>query len=247
MATLKDGLDFIGSIGNITAYKVPGSDKTYIRRKGGASKEKIKTHPRFERTRQNNCEFGGCAKAVKSIRQALWMARKFANYNFTPDLTEICMHIQQQDPANPRGQRNVYLSRHRQLFEGFHLNNANKFTDAIPSPLRCTIDREKAAAVIQLPALLPGLNLQIPWKQPLYRLRFSLATAVDVIFDAQYQKYPEPPQTFYTSPQTDWQLKEAPFEARELTLQLELPAPLEADQTLIVAAGLEIGIPVSNN
>ncbi|NDP21069.1 MAG: hypothetical protein GZ091_08320 [Paludibacter sp.] len=47
MALLKQ-LDIItGSLGKVTLYKHNGSDKIFMRTKGGASKEKIKQSPAF--------------------------------------------------------------------------------------------------------------------------------------------------------------------------------------------------------
>ncbi|KAA2243402.1 hypothetical protein F0L74_12945 [Chitinophaga agrisoli] len=249
MAILKEGIDFTGSIGNMTAYKMKGSDKIILRKKGGASKEKIHNHPRFELTRLNMSEFGGCAKAVKSIRKTLWYVKSLADHNFTPSLTELCLYIQKQDTQSKRGKRNVYVSRHRPLLEGFRLNEQTKFGDVVAGTLACTIDREKASATIQLPALLPGLNLQLPWKQPLFRFIFTLCVAEDAIFDARpgWENYPEPEQPAIAHLYTDWHMKEEPFDARKLALELNLPTPLEDRHTLIVAAGIEMGLPVSHN
>jgi hypothetical protein len=57
MAILKNGLQFTGSVGNLSAYTRRGSDKVIIRTKGGASRDKIKKSPNFKRTRESNSDF----------------------------------------------------------------------------------------------------------------------------------------------------------------------------------------------
>lgn len=70
MAQITQGLAFTGSISNLSAYKMRGSDKIILRTKGGPSKNMIKKSPRFEITRRLNVEFGGRATATKWIRNA---------------------------------------------------------------------------------------------------------------------------------------------------------------------------------
>jgi len=41
MAILKNGLEFSGGLGNLSAYKLPGMKQTIVRAKGGADKKKI--------------------------------------------------------------------------------------------------------------------------------------------------------------------------------------------------------------
>jgi hypothetical protein len=74
MATLTNGINFTGSIGDISGYTRKGSNKNYARTKGGASKQRIEKAPEFELTRQNYKEFSGCGKAASSIRKAIFPA-----------------------------------------------------------------------------------------------------------------------------------------------------------------------------
>jgi hypothetical protein len=68
MAGQEPGLDFTGSLHNISAYKRRDMDTIIIRSKGGPSKRMIKSHPSFDLTRRNNKEFGGRSTASKLIR-----------------------------------------------------------------------------------------------------------------------------------------------------------------------------------
>ncbi|MBT1703214.1 hypothetical protein [Chryseosolibacter indicus] len=100
MAILSAEITFTGSFGQILAYKMGGGDKIIIRKKGGASKEKIKHDAAFANTRRVNAEFGGRAMASKWIMQMLWCIKPLADYNiaglFALFLLEVlgCLKLQ---------------------------------------------------------------------------------------------------------------------------------------------------------
>lgn len=89
MAILKSNLEFTGSIGNLSAYKLPGTGKTILRTKGGAKKKTILKSPKFKLTRDNYTEFGGCAKMGGSIRKSMLPMAPLADYNYTPILNAL--------------------------------------------------------------------------------------------------------------------------------------------------------------
>jgi len=65
MARQSSPFKFTGTIGDMSFYK--SKDGHLIREKGGVSGERIKKDPKYQRTRENNAEFGNAAKAVKLI------------------------------------------------------------------------------------------------------------------------------------------------------------------------------------
>ena len=64
MAKLDGTIQFTGSLQNLSFYKMRGSDKIIVRKKGGPSRKQVKHSPNFENTRHNNSEFGGRALAA---------------------------------------------------------------------------------------------------------------------------------------------------------------------------------------
>ncbi len=70
MLKLTGSILFTGSMDNFSAYTMQGYDGIILRKKGGASKEKIKTGRNFYLTRKHNAEFGASSQAGKSIRKA---------------------------------------------------------------------------------------------------------------------------------------------------------------------------------
>lgn len=234
MAIIKNPIQFTGSVGNLTAYTMRGSDKIILRTKGGASKKKIKTSPRFQRTRENNAEFGQCAKVASGIRAAIWPVKHMADYNFTPVLNALAKHVQLMDTKHERGEREIWFSQHTYLLEGFSLNQKNTFDSVVRHPLQFHINREAIHATIQLPRLVPGVNLRIPWQYPLFRFVAGFGMMSD---------HGATRQGHAVSVETEWRPVFQPFEGQILELQLN---NIHKTNTLLLSIGIETGMPVTN-
>lgn len=245
MAFLSGGFEFTGSFGNMSAYRMKGTDKIVLRKKGGASKKRIKTAPEFARTRENNAEFGGCANTVRSIRHALFPLNKLANYNFTPTLTLLAKNIQLLDTVNERGKRMVNFSQFRYMLEGFQLNKEIIFDSVVKYPLKGIIERETGSATIEIPHLHPQLNLDFPWEAPLYRFVIGLGVFTDSAFngrDYKDKKVLPKADTVYT----EWLPVQQAFEAQRFTLQLNSLDGIDDMKSMILSIGIEMGMPVTN-
>ncbi|MEI3802676.1 MULTISPECIES: hypothetical protein [unclassified Chitinophaga] len=245
MAYFTNGITFVGAIGNMTAYKMRGSDKVIIRGKGGASKEQIRHSPRFERTRENNAEFGGCSYASKAIRHTLFPVKHLADYNFTPTMNKLAKSIQLLDKVGERGKRDIQLSRHGYLLDGFQLNKKTPFDSVLRRPISCSIERETGSAVIQLPYLKPGSNLMMPWQYPFFRIIITFGMVADVVYNENgYQNREELPVP--TTVYTEWQPVKQDFKAQNIALQLTDLEGLDDTKMLLVGIGIEIGMPITN-
>lgn len=241
----KSEIQFTGSFGKMTAYRMRGSDKIILRAKGGPTKEQVKTSPRFKHTRLNNNEFSGAAQAAQSIRFTMAVPiLKLADHNIYPRLTGVCKNIQKQETVNGKGRRGVLLSEHRKLLEGFLLTRKNPFFSVVANPLDILIDREKKTAMIQLPRLIKGINLVLPWRHPLYRFEFSMGVAEDVIHDGV--EYNKAERLDIACADTEWHLNGAPFLPQSVELKLNRPEALRETQSLILAAGIKMGQPDAN-
>jgi len=97
MAILEGDLKIIGTVGNFSFYKVKGTNKTYVRLKGGPSKKMIKQAPSFEVVRKNNKEFGGCSMAGKQIRNAMGSLEGLTNHNFSGFLNAWIKNIMKKE------------------------------------------------------------------------------------------------------------------------------------------------------
>ncbi|HEY0680496.1 MAG TPA: hypothetical protein VGD17_19575 [Chitinophagaceae bacterium] len=183
MARLLSDIPFTGSLGNISAYKMKGSDKIILRKKGGASKEKIKKAKEFETTRKLNAEFGGRSVGSKYIMHAMFPLKALADYNFAGPLNALIKPIQAMDTKSDHGKRNIYFTRHPKLLEGFSLNQRNPFDSIVRNPVSCRLDKKNMSAAIEMPALIPGINFFVPpGRHPLYSIIIVLGIVPDITF-----------------------------------------------------------------
>jgi hypothetical protein len=214
---------------------------------GGPSRKKVKNSPVFQLTRQNATELGGCAKATASIRHALYPVKQLGDIGFTGRLNALGKRIQLLDTLNKRGERAVRCSQYGHLLEGFHLNEQHFWDAVIRHPLRYNIDRATGTARVEVPELIPGINLMIPWNAPVFRLIFTLGVVTDSIYNGTDYKnttalQPVPTVAVYT----EWAIAQSTFPARQYQLELTAPELLTTVHTLLLCAGIEMGTPVSN-
>ena len=183
MANITGPIGFTGKLQNISAYRMRGSDKIILRMKGGASKERIKTHPNFDMTRRHNSEWIGCTLGSKRVRLAMRYVAKTGDYNYTGALNAVCKKIQHCDTVNGLGERMVAFSNAGSKLDGFNLNKYHLFDSVVRQPLQYSVDRATGTATVSIPALKMGDNLSNPLNKPLYRFVVSLATLQDVVYN----------------------------------------------------------------
>jgi hypothetical protein len=149
-----------GTIGDIAFYKT--QDGMLARAKGGVSADRIKNDASFQRTRENNDEFGRAGAAGKLLRIAF---RQFlqngADNRMVSRLTKEMMTVVKADATNTRGQRNV-LDGELELLEGFEFNIDGKLSTAIYFPYSATIDRVTGALQVAIPAFSPSSAVAAP-------------------------------------------------------------------------------------
>src|SRR5438128_842093 len=95
-----------GSIDDVTFYK--SQDGFRVRKRGGVSKERIKSDPKFARTRENGREFASAANGGKSLRDTVKTLMKNAkDSRVVSRLLFIMSKIQKLDTTSTRGNRTV--------------------------------------------------------------------------------------------------------------------------------------------
>lgn len=248
MAKLGPDFNFTGTLGGMSAYKMRGVDGIVVRRKGGASKEKIKRSPSMEGTRRGNAEFGGRATAGKWIRRLLFRHTPMAGFNITGAVNSLMRPIQKLDTENPLGRRSVLISKSPWLLEGFSLNKEEGFDTIIRNPLAWSISREQFSARVEIPALLPGINFLTKEKQPMFGIIASLGLVPD-FFYAEHGYKPSSPgyhEHNMMTVETDWWpvMQGSPV----LSLEMTVPTP-PPDQSfsLVLAIGIRFGTMVNAN
>ena len=79
MAKSNGILKIEGTLDELTFYNKDG--KSFVRKKGGVSKERIENDPNYVRTRENNAEFSHSTSSAKTLRMALGRDRKSTRLN----------------------------------------------------------------------------------------------------------------------------------------------------------------------
>lgn len=142
------------------------------------------------------------------------------------------------DKNGPLGERDVQLVKHRHLLQGFNLNKRYPFDTVLRTPVQCTIDRDTASVLVQLPDLIPGINLHLPWKNPMYRFIINLGIAHDWGIDDKPSYIP----AIYTP----WHLATQHYTGGQFTLQADQTNKLKDEEILIVSVGIEMGNPITD-
>jgi len=243
---------FVGPVGPVSVYKMRGHDGLVMRTKGGAEKNQIKNSPKFELTRKNNAEFGGCSKAGKWIRTELHALQVVTDYNISGPLNALMKHIQLLDTQNEWGRRSILLSRNPRLLEGFNLNRKTPFDTIIPNPARYTLSKDEVNAIIDIPALIPGLNFNAPGNYSQYRFVVILSSIPDFYYGARKYlsydiNYPKDVVEAYqdalscTEAYSNWYPVTNGSPAINFELQLE-EKPQILSYSLMLAIGISFGV-----
>ena len=125
MARQKGILKIEGTIGDVTFYK--SKDGHLAKAKGGVSKERIMTDPKFVRTRENGAEFGSAGTSGKLLRDNIRaLMTSAADSRATSRITKIMTQIIKLDATSPRGKRNVGVgvasAQAKALLKNFNFN-----------------------------------------------------------------------------------------------------------------------------
>jgi hypothetical protein len=225
----------------LSIYTMKGSDKIILRRKGGASRNRIKTDPNFVNTRRINAEFGGRATCSKWVRRMLRLMYFIADYNITGPLNALLKPIQELDTVSDYGERSVALSANPHLLKGFNLNKRTPFDTIVHNPIRYTLSKRKIQASVTIPAMLPGHNFVVPDNFNLYQFVALLGIVPDLFYTpdgyctkGDYEN--EVPEDAFT----EW--FPVPAGSPAMTLKLQLPKkPATGAYSVMLTIGVAFG------
>jgi hypothetical protein len=248
MAQLLKDFSFIGRLGNITAYRMKGTDKIILRTRGGAKKSRIKRAPEFEPVRRNNAEFGGRSTASKLIMQVINPLKALCDYNIAGPLNALIKPIQVMDTENEPGRRNIYISRQPKLLEGFSFNKRNPFDSIIRNTVSYTLSKEEISATVSFPALIPGINFYSP---PPAQSFYRLIAVLGSVADTMYGRHSYSPENDFSNVskyrESEWYPVLQGSAAVDLTITLPKEwVPVSQNITMLVSVGICFGRPGSD-
>lgn len=149
-----------GKLDDLSFYKTKDGD--LVRRKGGVDGDTIANSPNFQRTRENNSEFGRAASGGKLVRVAFnAILQSINNSRLVSELTQKMMEVVKADSNSVRGQRNV-IDGEIDLLLGFNFNSRVKLSNVLYFAIQSALDRATGKLTYQLPAFNPQIDVIPP-------------------------------------------------------------------------------------
>ena len=246
MAIIKGFLQMTGSIKGVSFYSVRGSDKVIMRTKGGASKDKIATSPKFEGLRKQQKEWGGCAKFGSMTRHAFGGLNRLADYNLTPVLNGIGKNLMKLDTVTEIGKRNLNLSTYRAALEGFNFNRNYPFNTVLRVSPHWELTREKLEVTVQVPRINTDIDLLNIQKLPFFRILVAIGTVSDLVYNAEIDNYEPMVFNLHGISKTltgEWHSTQTILEESSMTVGLPIDEArqLTDNVTVLVSMAVEFG------
>ncbi|HNP23822.1 MAG TPA: hypothetical protein PKM63_17970 [Panacibacter sp.] len=165
-----------GTIGNVNFYR--SIDGYLVRRKGGASADKIQKDPTFERTRENMSEFGRASTAARLLRSSLRpLIQHAADCRMVSRLHQRMLSAIRADTVSPRGQRNATDGDMR-LLKGFTFNMAVKPDAILFIPYAISFTRSSGVIMASFEPFIAAATIAAPPCTTYFRISLA-ASAVD--------------------------------------------------------------------
>jgi hypothetical protein len=216
---------FEGKLGGLSGYQT--SDGVLIRQAPASNKARFDSAGSMQRTRENASEFGGSAKAAKTLRTALrQVVQNSSDKRMVSRLTKKFIEVIKTDEINDRGQRNI-LDAETELLQGFEFNDGAKFDTTVFTPINPVINRATGLCEIRIDATTPTRDIVAPTGATHYKI---VAAAASVNFEAEtsVSKTAESALMPYNSTPTG-----------DDTLDLEMALGANSTNPIFVVVGIE--------
>jgi hypothetical protein len=160
MAKQKSIIKLEGTIGGITFVKT--KDGYLAKEKTSMSGSRIKSDPTFQRTRENNAEFGRAAVAATILRKAFRNQLQLAkDGREISRLVKEMMKVIKADATSTRGLRNV-IDGETEMLQGFQFNINATLGSTLFAQFQATINRATGNTVVNIPAFTPASEIVGP-------------------------------------------------------------------------------------
>lgn len=153
-----------------------------VRMANGPSKERIQTDKAFKRTRENNMEFGGSAKAAKSLRLSMGgLITNMAGTRFTAELTAVFKKMN-LNGTGARGKRSITLTQNKGMLKNLEFNSKLSFSSIFTAPFinGSTVDRRTGTITI------PAFNAEEFVRAPAGATHFKMVSALGIVSNFLY-------------------------------------------------------------
>lgn len=187
MSKQKGIVKLVGNLGGISFYTADGQSLARIA--NGPSKERIAKDPAFKRTRENNKEFGGSARAAKALRLSMGgLMQTMAGTRLVSTLTALFKSINLKG-SGARGKRPIEASQHKAMLKNLEFNKKVSFSTVFAAPFTTTNTPDRNEGVIQIGAFLPDSIVNAPSGSTHFRLVTALGVISDYLHDDGTNSY----------------------------------------------------------
>jgi len=160
MAKQKGIIKIEGTIGDITFYRT--RDGYLVREKGGVDGRRIASDPSYQRTRENNAEFGRAGKAGKMLRTAFRsLLLNRADGRMVSRLSRQMLWVIQSDQVSLRGERHIGEGELK-LLSGFDFNNRGLLSTTFFGSYNVGIDRSSGEMSVDVNPFIPINTITAP-------------------------------------------------------------------------------------
>lgn len=176
-----------GKIGGISFYKLNGEDLARIA--NGPSKEKILKDANFQRTRENNVEFGGSANVAKALRLAFAnILPTMADGRLTSRLVKLFKEINLTG-TGARGERPFMITDNEILLLNFEFNKNTSFGSVFNAPFTFVSTTARDSAAVTVAAFVPANYINAPAGATHFRLVTSIGVLSNYAYDPATGRY----------------------------------------------------------
>lgn len=187
MARQEGVIKIVGRFGDFSFYRMLG--EYYIRRKGGGSRETIRTRESCEPTRQNNREFSGASAMGKSMRRACHgLLMDFGDSYLTGrlggQLKRVC-----QLGEGAKGRRTISLCRHGHVLTGFEMNRDVPLNAVFDMRIGLDIRRESYRVMLGMRGFDAGVHVRPPARASHFRLLCLALCVPDYVWNDDIGSY----------------------------------------------------------
>ena len=246
MAVVKGALQMTGGIKGVSFYTMSGSDKVFMRTKGGPKAQRMKTGEEFEKVRKHQSEWAASVKFAHTVGDALGEIYRLADYNLWPVLCGMGKNLMTLDTEHPVGQRNLMLSGYRKVLDNFSLNRNYQFNSVMRTTPEFEVDKKTLNAWVRISQINTEMDLLNIQRLPYFRVIVTLGIVSDVEYmpDAKLSKY-EPTNEcsgFRLSTISEWFSTEDIINEQTLSVKLdEEVIKMTDDVTVLLGMGVEFG------
>jgi hypothetical protein len=167
-------IQLTGTMGNINFYQSPYGN--LARTKPGVDRKRYFKDKAFERSWENNAEFGRASNGGKLLRRAFYPYVKTVTNAFLNNrLTSSMYKMIRKDPVNVRGKRMI-LNATSDLLTGFEFNPKSSFRDCCNALYTIKADRDKGEIKVEIPSFNPMLCIAAPEKATHFKIISGAAT-----------------------------------------------------------------------